>query len=49
MPGFGLGPSGWTLFTYFVEAVVFLILIGVVWRGGRISWLEQLWFSRNFT
>lgn len=35
MPGFGLGPSGWTLFTYLVEAVVFLILIGIVWRGRK--------------
>lgn len=32
MPGLGL--SGWSLFTWFVEVVAFLILLGVVW-GAR--------------
>jgi hypothetical protein len=35
MPGFGSVFEGWSGFTTFIEVVVFLILVGIVWRARR--------------
>lgn len=40
MPGLGLGLNGWTLFAAFVQVVVFLILVGVVWSARKDKYVS---------
>jgi hypothetical protein len=40
MPGLGLGLSGWSLFTSFVEVIAFVILVGVVWGARKEKYVS---------